>query len=152
MVRSFAAIASLALLASSAAAAQEATSPAGDWQIFSRSSRTAYLVDPSSLALVGDTTSVRTARAPFAPGQGDAAWSIEDYEFRCGANQYRVVSITEFNADGTPAAPAETLDDAFEEVIPTGLSGYLKGVVCEGQRANPPHYPSMQAWIAAGRK
>lgn len=154
MVRSFAAILGLGLLAAGAAVAQDSATAAqaAEWQIFSRSSRTAYLVDSSTLALVGDTTSVRTARAPFAPGRDDAAWSIEEIEFRCAAGQYRIVSIADFNADGSPAGPSETVDEAFDGVVETGLSGYLKGVVCDGQRASPPYYPTIQAWIAAGRK
>lgn len=158
MVRSFISIAALAALVAGPVVAQDApaapppTSAAAEWQIFSRSSRTAYLVDVHSLGLVGDTTSVMTARAPFAPEQDEPAWSIEEMEFRCAANQYRLVKMTDFNADGSAAGPAETLDDDFETISPDGLSGYLKGVVCEDQRANPPYYSSLQAWIAAGRK
>lgn len=132
--------------------AQARSGQGPEWQVFTRSAQRAYLVDPSTLRETGGVTSIQIARAPFAVEDGDPAWTLETFEFRCSAGEYRTTQIAEFNADGSAATPPETLDEAFEAIAPNGLSGYLKAIACDGQRARPPYYPSLAAWIAAGRK
>lgn len=136
------------------ALAQDAAPSAAtaEWQVYSRSDRTAYLADPASIAMAGDVTSIRTARAPLAPQAGDPAWTIETFEIRCAADQYRIVSTGDFNADGSEATPVEPTGEAFEAVSPNGRSGFLKQIACEDQRARPPYYASVADWIRAGRK
>lgn len=133
--------------------APEAPSPSGpEWQMFSRSSQTAFLVDPSTIAEQNGVTSIQMARAPLNPAQGEPGWTLETYEFRCSSSEYRMTTMADFGLDGSPAAPPETLEESFEPVSAGGLSGHLKGVACDNQRVRPPHYASIQAWIDGGRK
>ena len=132
------------------AAPQASSRP--QWQVLSRSQRMAYLFDPSTIQVRGGVTEVQMARAPLAPATDEPAWTLETYEFRCSASEYRATRIAEYGADGSPAAPAESLDDSFEAVAENGLSGFLKAVACDGERANPPYHASLQNWIAAGRR
>lgn len=162
MFRTLAVVAAFALAAGAAQAQEEVfDAPAGaapqasgqpEWQVLSRSQRMAYLFDPSTIQMRNGVTEVQMARAPLAPASDEPAWTLETYEFRCSASEYRTTRITEFGPDGSPAAPLETLDEAFEAVAANGLSGFLKAVACDGERANPPYYPTLQAWIAGGRK
>lgn len=166
MFRTLTLVAAVALAAGAAQAQAQAqeevlNTPAGaapqasgqpEWQVLSRSQRTAYLFDASTIQMRNGVTEVQMARAPLAPGSDEPAWTLQTYEFRCSAGEYRTTRIAEFGADGSPAAPIESLDEAFEAVAANGLSGFLKAVACDGERPSPPYYPTLQAWIAGGRK
>lgn len=132
------------------AAAQPTGQP--EWQVLSRSQRMAYLFDPSTIQVRNGVTEIQLARAPLSPTGDEPAWTLETYEFRCSANQYRTTRIAEFSADGSAAGPPESLDESFEAVAANGLSGFLKGAACDDERANPPYHASLPAWIAAGRR
>ena len=134
------------------ALAQEATpAPAAseDWTPFSRSGTRAYLADLTSLT-TGDPVNVRLARAPLATPAGDYSHTIDDYQFRCAARQVRIVASTEYDPDGVQTDRFAE-EAAWEDIPANSLDAYLKGVACDGARAEGRTWPSVKAFIDAGR-
>lgn len=120
-----------------------------DWNPFSRSGTRAYLADLTSLK-TGETVSIRLARAPLTSQAGDYSHTVDDYEFQCSAGQVRVVATTDYGPDGVQSdrVPQEA---AWEDIPANSLDAYLKGVACDGARAEVPNWPSIKAFIDAGR-
>lgn len=155
----------LAVLTSSAAVAQsaetvqtpQAAAPAEaapareDWNAVSRSATRVYMVDVSSIKASGDATSVNLARVPLNPATPTARnYTVAAMEFRCSAKESRAASETDYDEAGVALDPVET-GETFSAYEPETLDAYIAAVVCEGARAEPPTYPSIAAFIDAGR-
>lgn len=155
----------LATLTASAASAQssetvqtpEAAAPAPaasarqDWNAVSRSATRVYLVDVSSIKANGDVTAVDLARVPLNPASPTARnYTQVAMEFRCGDKQSRAFSETDHDEAGAALDPVET-GETFSPYEANTLDAYVAAVVCEGARAEPPTYPSISAFIDAGR-
>ncbi|HEY0599508.1 surface-adhesin E family protein [Brevundimonas sp.] len=121
------------------------------WQAFSRSTNNAFMADTDSIATQGEITSIRVATVPRTGEAGDLSHSIETYEFRCPASQWRTAGVVEFGPDGAEAGQYPEADAAWEPVRNGTMPAYLKEIACEGTRAVPPHWPTIQAFIEAGR-
>ncbi|MCS6626412.1 hypothetical protein N0B44_26165 [Roseibacterium beibuensis] len=121
------------------------------WQAYSRSQNNAFMADADSIAAEGGITSIRVATVPRAGESGDLSHSIETYQFRCGASQWRTAGVVEYGPDGSEAGQYPEEDAAWEPVRPNTMPNYLKEIACDGARAVPPHWPSIQAFIEAGR-
>jgi len=137
-----------------AALAQDTAPPVApaateDWTPFSRSGTRAYLADLTSLT-TGDPVSVRLARAPLAALAGDYSYTVDDYQFQCAAEQVRLVATTEYGPDGVQT-DRFTEEAAWEDIPANSLDAYLKGVACDGARAEARTWPSIKAFIDAGR-
>lgn len=133
------------------AQAAPAPAPAGeDWNPFSRSAVKVYMTDVNGFKTAGDVTSARIARVPLGGQPADYSYATDDIEFRCAAKQSRTIASTEYGPDGVQT-------DRFEEpeewaaYTPETRDGYLSLIVCNGDRANPPTWPSIKAFIDAGR-
>lgn len=136
------------ILAAAVAVATPAV--AENWHAFSRSATMTYLTDVDSIVVDGEITSITMARISRRGEAGDQSHEREIYQFRCAAGQWKSAGVKEFAADGTEAGSfADEMD--WEPVSERGIAGGLKGIACDGARANPPHFPSLTAWIEAGR-
>ena len=140
------------MLAAGAATAQDEVilDGAQDWHPFSRSTARIYMADMKSIVVEGDVQRVTLAILPLQGAAGDYTHNEEVVEFRCGAQQSRSTTSIEYGASGAEEA---RYNDAstWDAYTPNGRDGFLAGLVCDGNRANPPTWPSVKAWIDAGR-
>lgn len=121
------------------------------WQAFSRSVANAFMADADSIVTVDGITSIKVATVPRTGESGDLSHSIETYQFRCGANQWRTAGVVELGPDGSEIAQYPEEDAEWEALRRDTMPNYLKEIACDGARAVPPHWPSIQAFIDAGR-
>lgn len=122
-----------------------------DWNAISRSSTRVYMVDVSSIKPSGDVTAVSLARVPLnPPTPSDHSYTLVAMEFRCSAKQSRAVSETDHDEAGAAQDPFDT-GETFSPYEADTLDAYIAAVVCEGSRAEPPTYPSIIAFMEAGR-
>ena len=122
-----------------------------DWNAFSRSAAKVYMTDVNGFKSSGDVTSVRIARVPLTGAAGDYSYAADDVEFRCAAKQSRTVASIEYGPDGVQTDRYEDPEE-WAEYVPNTRDAYLSLIVCDGDRANPPTYPSIKAYIDGGRK
>ena len=151
----------IGLGAAGAASAQDAPPPetatpapaaeaAEDWHPFSRSAAKAYLADVGHIGQ-GDVVTIRLARVSLnAPPAGDYSHVADEYEFQCAAGLVRTVASNEYGPDGVAF---DRYEDAspWEDIPARSLDAYLKALACDGDRAGPPTWPSIKAFIDAGR-
>lgn len=143
--------------------AQDATAPAAvapvveelmgeqDWHPFSRSAVRIYMADVKSLTLEGDVTRVTVAKPPLQGEAGDYSRAEEVVEFKCGAKQSRSTTETEYGPDGVRIDQYED-PSPWEPYGETSRDAFLAAIVCDGERAPAPTWPSIRAWVDAGRK
>lgn len=109
------------------------------------------MADVDSIAVSGDITSVRVAAAPRAGTPGDYSYTVETYEFQCGRNQWRTAGLVEYGPDGAEVDRYPEEGAAWEPVRRETSPQYLKLIVCDGSRAEPPVWATIQAFVDAGR-
>lgn len=120
------------------------------WHTFSRSANAAYMADVDDIVVEGDVTRIRLAIVPLRGEAGDFSHTVDTYEFRCGPKQWRSPVSVEFGPDG---AELDQYPDegewlgAREGTVPASLME----IACDGMRANPPHWPTVRAFIEVGR-
>lgn len=134
-----------ALAAAGLIAAVAAPVLAEDWNPISRSSQYIYMADGDSVASVGSDTIVLVARAPVA--KSARAYRIETYAFDCPAGRFKITRSVEYGDDG---AETDAFDDSaaeFESVPRNSLIESVKEIACDGNRAEPPTYPSIAAYL-----
>jgi len=136
----------LAVLAAAAAPVRAET-----WNSFSRSTNNVFMADTDSIAVNGDITSIRVATAPLRGAAGDYSHSVEVYEFQCPSSKWRTSGVTDYGADGAEADRYPEEGGSWEDVRQRTLPDYLKQIACDGSRAEPPTWPTIQAFIDAGR-
>lgn len=130
-----------------------ATTPvlAETWNSFSRSERNVFMADSDSITVTGDITSVRVATAPLRGPAGDYSHSVEVYEFQCALGKWRTAGLTDYGPDGAEAGAYPENGAAWEDARPSTMPDYLKQIACDGRRAQPPTWPTIIAFIDAGR-
>jgi hypothetical protein len=121
------------------------------WHPFSRSQSSAFLADVDSITVTGDVTSIRIAMASLRNEAGDLSHTVETYEFQCGANRWRTAGAVEYGPDGAEAGTFPEENGSWEEARANTLPAYLKAIACDGARARPPFWPTLRAFIEAGR-
>ncbi len=141
----------IAVLLGVAALGMSGTAAAETWQAFSRSVNNAFMADSDSIATVDGITSIKVATVPRAGEPGDLSHSVETYQFRCDADQWRTAGVIDYGPDGSEAGQYPEDDAAWEPLRRNTMPNYLKEIACDGARAVPPHWPSIQAFIEAGR-
>ena len=122
---------------------------AENWNVISRSSATAFMVDVDSIAQAGGVTSARLARVPAKGGPTDLSHSIGTISFRCAANQSKAGEEVYYGPDG---AEQERIDDGydFEPIARNSLDSYVQEIVCESKRGAA-SFPTIRAFVEAGR-
>jgi hypothetical protein len=121
------------------------------WQVFSRSPNNAFMAEVDGILTEGEISSIRVATVPGRGEAGDLSHSIETYQFQCGSTGWRTAGVVEFGPDGVEVGQYPEEDAAWEPVRPNTLPAFLKEVTCDGVRAVPPHWPTVQAFVEAGR-
>jgi hypothetical protein len=76
---------------------------------------------------------------------------VETYQFRCAANEWRTAGVVEFGPDGAEAGQYPEEGATWEPLRRGTMPDYLKEIACDGTRAVPPHWPTIQAFVEAGR-
>jgi hypothetical protein len=120
------------------------------WHAFSRSANAAYMADVDAIVVEGDITRIPLAIVPLRGEANDFSHTIDTYEFRCGRRQWRSPVSVEHGPDGAEVDryPEDgEWTNAREGTVPA----ILKEIACDGVRANPPHWPTIRAFIEAGR-
>lgn len=126
-------------------------SEAEEWNSVSSSARFTYLADLSSIAVVGDDTTINVARVPVQGPAGDYSHKIDAYAFRCSANQARITQELQYGADGAVSDRFPDPEAVWEDIPTDSLFAYVKGVACESLRSSDRMAPSIQAFIDGGR-
>jgi hypothetical protein len=121
------------------------------WNLFSRSPNNAFMADADSLTVSGEITSLKVATAPRAGEAGDYSHSVETYEFQCGSGTWRTAGVIEYGPDGAEMERFPEENAAWEAVRPGTIPETVKAIACDGTRALPPTWPSIKAFIDAGR-
>lgn len=137
------------LAAASLIAAVAAPAMAEDWNPFSRSSQYIYMADADSVASVGTDTTILVARAPIA--KTARAYRIETYAFDCAAGRFKITRTVEYGDSG---AEEDAFDDTaaeYESVPRNSLIESVKEIACDGNRAEPPTYPSIAFYLDSRR-
>lgn len=124
---------------------------AENWNTVSRSPNSAFMAEVDAIANVGGTTTVLLATVPRRGEATDYSHSVETYEFKCGASQWRTAGIIEYGEDGTEADRIPEEGGSWEPIRPNTLPDFLKQVACDGVRAEPPTWPSVKAFVDGGR-
>ncbi|CAN7313783.1 surface-adhesin E family protein [Brevundimonas sp. LjRoot202] len=141
----------IAVLTGVAALAFAGPAAAETWQVYSRSVNNAFMADVDGILTEGDITSIRVATVPRAGETGDLSHSVETYQFRCAARQWRTAGVVELGPDGSEIGQYPEVDAAWEPLRPETMPHYLKEIACDRVRVVPPHWPTVQAFIEAGR-
>ena len=124
---------------------------AENWNSYSRSPNNVFMADVDSIAMVDGATSIVIAMVPLRGDPGDYSHSLETYEFQCGGNRWRPAGVVEIGPDGAELDRFPEEGAAWEPVRPNTMPDYLKQIACDGSRADPPTWPSIRAFIDAGR-
>jgi len=150
----------MTLMAGTAGAQDMQTSPSApveslpveqDWHPFSRSSIRIYMADVKSIATMEDVTRVSVAKPSLQGQPGDYSYAVEVVEFKCAIKHSRSTTETEFGPEGTQIDQYED-PSPWEPYSITSRDAFLASVVCDGERAPPPTWPSIKAWVDAGRR
>ena len=141
----------IAVLMGVAALAFAGSAAAETWHAFSRSASNAFMAEVEGIMTAGEITSIRVATAPRSGEAGDLSHSIEIYQFRCPARQWRTAGLIEYGPDGSEIGRYPEEDAEWEPLRPETMPNFLKEIACDGARTVPPHWPSIQAFIEAGR-
>ena len=130
--------------------AQASPGPSVAWGVFSRSDTRRYLIDIGSIARNGDEAEVMVARVATDTGAGDYTHTLDRFAGRCRARQIHVVTTTDVSAEGQADEPYAT-DEPWEPINPRSFDAAIHEIACEESEPQQPHYPSIKAYIDAGR-
>lgn len=131
-----------------AAPAQASTEP--EWWVFSRSPSRHYLIEVNSVVKTGDELTVTIARAPTDTPAGDYSHTLDQFGIRCRARQSHVVTTSDAMADGVPEEAFVT-DEPWEAITASSFDDGVRQIACDDMRPEGPSYPSVKAYIDAGR-
>lgn len=121
-----------------------------EWWAFSRGQQRNYLIDVNSVAKTGDELTVTIARVPKDTPAGDYTHTVDQFGIRCRARQSHVVTSSEAMADGVPEEPFVT-DEPWEAITADSFDDAIREISCDDMRPSPPSYPTVKAYIDAGR-
>lgn len=122
-----------------------------EWQTISRNDERVYLVDVGNMSQIDDVTVIMVARVSRKPASAtNYSYTADEYSYRCRTNEVRPGASIEYGEDGTETNRFEDGGE-WESVRPDTLDAFVKQVACDGDRANPPFWPSIRAFMEAGR-
>ncbi|MRL70061.1 hypothetical protein [Brevundimonas sp. SPF441] len=134
-----------------ATAAIASPSAAESWAAFSRSDTTVYLVDIDALAPVDGVATTRMARVPARGEATNLSHETEEVMVRCSDGQSRSGATVTYGADGVEA-DRYSEDTSWEATNSTSIYGAIKHYACEDMRPQTAAFPTIQAFIAGGRR
>jgi hypothetical protein len=131
-----------------APAGQTPTGP--EWWAFSRATNRHYLIDVHSIARTGDELTVEIARVSTESSAGDYSHTVDQFGIRCAARQSHVVLSSEASADGALEEGYAT-DEPWEAITDRSIDDNIRQIACDDLRPQGQSYPSVKAYIDAGR-
>jgi hypothetical protein len=140
-----------ALFGAVALAAVATPALAEDWHVYSRSQSSVYMAEVDSIVAVEMVTRMNTARAPRSGDAGDYTHTTEVYEFQCAGRKWRTAGAVEFGPDGAEAERYPEEGAAWESARTGTVPDQLLDIACDGARASQPTWPTVRAWVDAGR-
>lgn len=141
----------LMLLCGAGALLMAGPAAAQNWNTVSRTPSTVFMVDVDAAIALDDVTSAPLATVPRDGDAGDYSHSVETYQFRCAARQWRTAGLVDYNPDGTEADSIPEEGASWEAIRPNTLPDFLKQIVCDGARGEPPTWPSVKVFVDGGR-
>lgn len=139
------------LLALAALGAAASPACADTWNAYSRSVNNVFMAETDAILTNAGVTVIRVATVPLRGEAGDYSHSVETYEFDCGARKWRTAGVLEFGPDGAELDRFPEDNAAWEAVRANTMPDFLKQIACDGARAEPPTWTSVQAFVDAGR-
>lgn len=136
------------VLGGTAEPVQQAAGP--EWWAFSRAETKHYLIDVNSVVKTGDELTVLIARVPTDTPAGDYSHTVDQFGIRCSGRQSHVVTSRDAFEDGVPGEPFDT-EEPWSAIEPDTFDDAIREISCEDMRPQPPSYPSVKAYIDAGR-
>ena len=124
---------------------------AESWHSFSRSQLNVFMADVDSIAANGEITTVRVATTPLTGDAGDYSHTVETYEIQCASGRWRTAGVVEYGPDGAEVDRYPEEGAAWETLLPNTSPDFLKQIACDGSRAQPPIWPTIKAFVDAGR-
>lgn len=122
------------------------------WHPYSRSTGSVFMADVDSIVVNGEISSVQVATVARTGDAGDYSHTIETFEFQCGSNsKWRTAGMVEYGPDGAEMGRYPEEGSAWEPIRPNTSPDYLEQIVCDGSRAQPPIWPTVRAFVDAGR-
>ena len=122
-----------------------------DWNTVSRTPNTAFMVDADAIVSNGEIKAVPVATVPRRGEPTDYTHSVETFEFKCGARQWRTAGLVEYGEDGNEADRIPEEGGTWEPIRPNTLPDFLNQMACDGARSDPPTWPSIKAFVDGGR-
>ncbi len=136
----------LGLSAAATAAAAET------WHPYSRSTGSVFMADVDSIVVTGEISAVQVATVARTGDAGDYSHTVETFEFKCGERStWRTAGMVEYGPDGAELGRYPEEGAEWEDVRPNTSPDYLEQIVCDGSRAQPPIWPTVRAFVDAGR-
>jgi hypothetical protein len=124
---------------------------AENWNSVTRTTNNAFMVDVDAIAAVDGITSAPVATVPRNGDAGDYSHSVETYQFRCAARQWRTAGLVDYASDGTEADRVPEDGASWEPVRANTLPDFLKQIVCDGSRSQAGAWPTLKAFVDGGR-
>ena len=122
------------------------------WHPYSRSTGSVFMADVDSIVVEGDVTRVLVATVMRTGDAGDYSHTIETFEFQCGSNsKWRTAGMVEYGPDGAEIGRYPEEGAEWVSVRANTSPDYLEQIVCDGARAQPPIWPTVRAFVDAGR-
>ncbi len=121
-----------------------------EWWAFSRGEQRNYLIDVNSVVKDGDELTVMVARVPKDTPAGDYSHTVDQFGIRCRARQSHVIVSSDAFEDGVPGEPFTT-DEPWESIARDSFDDAIREITCDDMRPQPPSYPTVKAYIDAGR-
>jgi hypothetical protein len=123
---------------------------AESWIEYSRSDRTAYIVNLDTLTPVEGVATVLIARVPVHGDVANLSHETEEVMVRCSDGQSRSGATVTHGADGAET-DRYSEDTPWEDTPNGGVYGSVKSFACDDMRPQGQTYPTIPAFIAAGR-
>jgi hypothetical protein len=120
------------------------------WRAFSRSTTSVYLINIGEVVTEGDEVRVKIARINLATPAGDYSHVIDEFAIRCGAGESHLITTTEAYEDGEPA-DSFPADEPWSRIQAGSFDDGLKRISCGEATPNGDPFPSLRAYIDAGR-
>lgn len=122
------------------------------WHPYSRSTGSVFMADVDSIVVNGEITSIQVATVARTGDAGDYSHTIETFEFQCGSNsKWRTAGMVEYGPDGEEMGRYPEEGAEWESIRANTSPDYLEQIVCDGSRAQPPIWPTVRAFVDAGR-
>jgi hypothetical protein len=133
-----------------AAPAETPTATGSEWWVFSRAPNRHYLIDVNSVARTGDELTVDVARVSTETPAGDYSHSVDQFGIECRGRRSHVVTSRDAFAEGV-LEEAYATDEPWEAISARSFDDGIREISCDDMRPQPPSWPSIKAYIDAGR-